>query len=325
MTFGLILSFLEGRRQTEAMSAALCASFIVSSGVVKSVGVWLMQDRGASEFVMPMLTGLIFFVPLLISVWLLQQSPPPDCHDRELRAIRAAMTSEDRRKFIRAFWPGLSLLVLVYILLTVVRTIRDDFAVELWRDMGIDKAPSVFTSSEMWVGLVVTALCGLTIWVKDNWLAIRLTIGLMAAAFMLVLGASWLQRTANLSPFLFMVGCGIGLYIPYVAFHTTIFERLIAVSRMPSNLGFLMYLADSIGYLGYALLIVLRTQVKELHSMLPLFHGTLLISAITSIVCLAGAWFYFHQKLGSISLTNPIAPPPAVGDTELSEAVVANG
>ncbi len=177
MTFGLILSFLEGRRQTEALSAALCASFIVSSGVVKSVGAWLVQTMGVSEFMMPMATGLIFVLPLLVAVWVLQRTPPPDQQDRELRSDRQAMSSHDRRQFVRVFWPGLTLLIVVYILLTVVRTIRDDFAVELWRDMGVQQTPSVFTTSEMLVGLVVTALCGLMIWVRGNWLAIQLTMG----------------------------------------------------------------------------------------------------------------------------------------------------
>jgi hypothetical protein len=85
MIFGLILSYLEGRKQTEALSAALCASFIVSSGVVKSVGSWLIQEYQVSDFSMPMITGAIFFVPLLISVWVLQMTPPPDVEDRELR------------------------------------------------------------------------------------------------------------------------------------------------------------------------------------------------------------------------------------------------
>ena len=33
--------------------------------------------------------------------------------------------------------------------------------------------------------------------------------------------------------------------------HTTIFERLIAMTRDRGNLGYLMYLADAFGYLGY--------------------------------------------------------------------------
>ena len=308
MIFGLILSYLEGRKQTEALSAALCASFILSSGVVKSVGSWLIQDWGVSEFSMPMVAGMIFFVPLLIAVWILQRTPPPDQQDRELRNERPPMNSADRLNFLNAYWPGLSLLVLVYVALTIVRTVRDDFAVEIWRDMGAQQTPSVFATSEVWVGIGVTALCGLTIWVRSNWLAIRLTIGLMSLSFVLVLLSTMMQSVGGLSPFAFMVSCGIGLYVPYVAFHTTIFERLIAVSRLPSNLGFLMYVADSIGYLGYAVIIVLRTQLEDAHSLLPFFRWTLVFAATFSIICLSVAWAYFHRKL--LGMVGPVDRSP---------------
>ncbi len=52
--------------------------------------------------------------------------------------------------------------------ITVVRTIRDDFAVEIWRDMGISGTPSVFATSETIVGIAVTAFCALTIWVAQQ-------------------------------------------------------------------------------------------------------------------------------------------------------------
>ena len=48
---------------------------IMASGVVKSVGRWLVQDVGLSEFQMPMVTGMIFLVPLLLSVWMLLGIP----------------------------------------------------------------------------------------------------------------------------------------------------------------------------------------------------------------------------------------------------------
>jgi Family of unknown function (DUF5690) len=297
MIFGLVLSYLEGRKQTEALSAALCASFIVSSGVVKSVGSWLMQDLGVSEFSMPMIAGAIFFVPLLVSVWVLQKTPPPDVEDRQLRSERKAMTREDRRKFLYAFWPGITLLILVYITLTIARTIRDDFAVEIWRDMGVSKTPSVFATSETWVGVIATTCLALTMLVRDNLRAMRVTIGLMCVAFVLVAIAAWSNRLGMLSPFVFMVMCGIGLYIPYVAFHTSVFERLIAAARMPSNLGFLMYMADSIGYLGYAVVIVAKTWMKKDLELLPYFQWILLLSAATSVLCLLAALIYFQRAL----------------------------
>lgn len=299
MTFGLILAFLEGRKQTEALSAALCASFIVSSGVVKSIGRWLVQDLGVSEYQMPMLTGLIFFAPLLVALWVLQSTPPPDNEDRNLRTERKAMSRRERQQFMRTYWPGLSLLIYVYFSLTVVRTLRDDFGVEIWRDMGVTQTPSVFATSETVVAVLVTACSGLVIWVRNNILALRITVASMIVAFLLVAGSAVGERTGILSPFAFMVACGIGLYVPYVAFHTTVFERLIAASRLPSNLGFLMYLADSLGYLGYAIIIISKTRWSTQVEMLPFFRWTLLIAAVTSIVSLVAAMIYFHRALVS--------------------------
>ncbi len=38
LIWGLVFGFMEGRRTSEVLGAILCASFILSSGVVKSVG-----------------------------------------------------------------------------------------------------------------------------------------------------------------------------------------------------------------------------------------------------------------------------------------------
>jgi hypothetical protein len=297
LVFGLVLGYLEGRRQTEALSAALCASFIASSGVVKSVGQWLIQDVGVSEYQMPALAGLIFVLPLFVSVWLLQATPPPDEGDRRLRGERIAMDGTKRRQFLAAYWPGLVLLVFVFVALTVIRTIRDDFGVEIWRDMGVSETPAIFAETDIVVAICVTAANALAIWIRNNLTAIRVTVGLMAGSFLLV-GVSVAQQAAgSLSPFGFMVICGVGLYIPYVAFHTTVFERLIAASRRPCNLGFLMYVADALGYFGYAVIIVLKTAQGSSVTVLPFFRWALAIVAALSIVALLVAIVYFEKRL----------------------------
>ena len=107
MVFGFVLSFLEGRITTEALAAALCASFIMSSGVVKSIGQWLIQSKSVGEFQMPMITGLIFLPPLLFSVWVLQKTPPPSALDVQARNKRSTMNKGDRWNFFAAYWPGL--------------------------------------------------------------------------------------------------------------------------------------------------------------------------------------------------------------------------
>ena len=75
MIWGLVVWYLEGRRTSEILLAALSCSFIVSSGVVKSVGLWLMQDCPVAEAWMPAVTGPCFLPLLLASVWVLTCLP----------------------------------------------------------------------------------------------------------------------------------------------------------------------------------------------------------------------------------------------------------
>lgn len=297
MVFGIVLAYLEGRRQTEALAAGLCASFIVSSGVVKSIGRWLMDSHSVSEFHMPWVTGALFFPPLLFFVWLLHRSPEPSDLDRQVRSERGTMSQQDRRQFFRAYAPGLSLLLLTYIVLTIIRTIRDDFGVEIWSSLGVSEKPAVFTQSELIVGLVATALNAFAICFVRNLAALRAAAVMMCAGFIVAIGATIAVGEGRVSPFLFMVACGVGLYIPYVAFHTTVFERIVAASPHPGNLAFLMYLADSIGYLGYAGVISLKMFGPEQIDILWWFRNILIWGSGGSIITLVAAIIYFELKL----------------------------
>lgn len=294
MVFGLVLGYLEGRRQTEALAAVLCASFITASGIVKSIGQTLIRSWGVSEYQMPMLVGMMFFVPLLFAAWVLAKTPPPTVADIASRQARAAMQPSDRRAFVRAYWPGLSLLVVIYIFLTIIRTIRDDFGVEILRDLGVQKT-TTFGQTETIVTLVVTLLSGLVICIRSHLLALRVTFLFMAGAFALVGASAVGQNLGLLSPFGFMIAAGVGIYIPYVAFHTTVFERIIAAVERPCNLGFLMYLADAIGYLGYSVVLVIRESNRSVDEVLPFFRLLLLVVAVLSLVATLVASLYFRR------------------------------
>ena len=88
-----------------------------------------------------------------------------------------------------------------------------------------------------------------------------------------------------LDGFAFMVLVGIGLYLPYVAIHTTIFERLIAMTRDRGNLGYLMYLADAFGYLGYPTFMLIGRPWFGRSNALNIFSATCLIMATLSMAC----------------------------------------
>src|SRR5579859_6545968 len=87
MIWGLVFGFLEGRRVSEVLGAMLCGAFIVSSGVVKSAGKWVMLRGWADEYWMPALTGLIFAPLLLVCVGGLAALPPPSPEDERLRVV----------------------------------------------------------------------------------------------------------------------------------------------------------------------------------------------------------------------------------------------
>lgn len=296
MVFGLVIAFLEGRQLTEALAAGLCASFIIASGVVKSVGRTLIQDWGFTEYWMPFVTGLLFVVPLLVAVWMLAQIPPPTAQDIERRSKREPMDKAARRDFFRRHSLGLTGLLAIYVLLTLGRSLRDDFAVEIWRDLGVSDEPDVFARSEFWVMIGVVVINGLVMLIRDNRKAFLASIGLLSLGFAIVMAAIAGHSSGRMSPMAFMVTLGLGMYIPYVAFHTTVFERMIAAFRETGTIGYLLYLADAIGYLGYVGVMVFRNTVSGEVDFLGLLIWVSLFIAIVSTILtlLLGGHFFKH-------------------------------
>ncbi len=295
MVFGLVLGFLEGRRHTEALTAGLCTSFILADGVTKSIGSWLLS-QGIPERWMPCCAGLVFVPPLLLFVWMLTRITPPTHHDVALRSERVPMTRGDRNRLLYKYGPGIVALVIVYLLVTILRSIRADFAKEIWMGLGSEAAPSTFTTSEIYVALGVLVVNGLCVLIRDNGRAFFTSIGVsMFGIILLVATLAGLQWNC-LDGFSFMVLMGLGLYLPYVAVHTTVFERMIAMTRERGNQGFLMYVADAVGYLGYVAVILGKEFLPKTGNFLGFFTFTGWTVASFSIIALVLAWVYFSRR-----------------------------
>ncbi len=270
MIWGLVFSYVEGRRVSELLGAMLCASFIVSSGLVKSAGALLLQ-AGVSERWMPALTGLPFMPLLLLSLWMLERLPPPSPQDEAERAPRAPMGRTDRAAFLRDHGLPLALLVGGYVLLTAMRDFRDNFAPELWNALGMGGSAAVFSQSE--VPVAVIALSGLAalMLVRDNLRALLamhaliLLGGLMLGLGTLAFQAGWL------GPMPWMIVTGAGLYLAYTPFNAMLFDRMIAVVGRAGNAGFLIYVADASGYAGSVALLVWRSLFAPGRNWLPVF------------------------------------------------------
>lgn len=295
LVFGLVLGFVEGRRMTELFVAGLCASFILADGFTKSVGATLLA-RGVAERWMPFGAGLVFLLPLVVFVWMLAQIPPPTVDDENARSTRTPMSGAERLAMVRRHGVRLFGVVLAYLLITVLRSVRADFAPEIWAGLGLGRQPAIFTQSELWVTLGVVLLNGAVVLLHDNRRAFFTSLGLSAAGLATALGALVAMRLGWLSPFTFMVLLGVGMYVPYVAVHTTVFERLIALTRERGNIGFLMYIADSIGYIGYAVVMVARGAFPAKGDFLGFFLDLATVLVAGALISVTLSWILYARR-----------------------------
>ena len=136
MVWGLVVLYLEGRRTSEMLLAGLSCAYIVASGAVKDIGLWLMSTVQVDQFWMPCATGICFLPPFVGSVWLLNQLPQPDADDIAARVERTTMGGSQRWQFFRQFLPEMLLLSTVYFFLTAYRDFRDNFGKELFESLG---------------------------------------------------------------------------------------------------------------------------------------------------------------------------------------------
>ena len=293
--FGLVLGFSEGRKNTEFLIAGLCASFIVSDGVSKSIGT-LLLGSGVSENWMPFFAGLVFLIPTLVFIVMLAFAPPPSVSDIAARSAREPMSSKDRWDFFNKYAPGLSGITLVYLFVTLLRSVRADFAVELWAGLGYPKTPAVFTQSELLVSFAVIIITGFAVLISNHYKAFRFALFTCLSGFVILL-STVTGLNFGLGNFPFMVLIGLGVYLPYVAIHAIVFERLIALTREHANVGFLMYIVDSVGYTGYIGLMLLRYSVPAGYSILSIFLTICFYLGIAGIVIITFCYLYFKSKL----------------------------
>lgn len=296
MIWGLVYGYMEGRRVSEVLAAMLCASFILSSGVVKSVGVWLMQAWHVDRFWMPAATGAVFLPLLLVSVWVLNALPPPSARDEAERTRRKPMTAAERGAFLKAYAPGLIAIVLGYILLTAFRDYRDNFAAEIWTALGFGGQAEIFSASELPVAVIALIGMAAVIAVRDNRKALMVILGMVAAGFV-VLGLATAAFQAHLlSPLVWMILAGSGLYIAYNPINAVLFDRMVAASGQTANAGFLIYVADSSGYLGSVVVLLWRNFGQGSLDWLQFFIRGAYVTSVVGGVATALAAVYFHRR-----------------------------
>lgn len=296
MIWGLVFGYMEGRRTSEILGAVLCASFIVSSGAVKSVGILLVQNLHVPVFWMPAVAGLVFVPLLLVAVWALSVLPPPTVSDEAARVRRAPMTGQEVRDFLAEYALGIALLVVTYVFATALRDFRDNFAAELWSALGYANPATVFTATELPVAAAALIALGVIVKVQDNLRAFAVIHGVILVGLVLLGGSTLAFDAGWLGPLPWMIASGAGLYLVYTPFNAMLFDRLVAVSGRVATAGFLIYVADSAGYSGSVALLLWRNFGMLHVEWLTVFRVAAYSTAVVGLVLVTLSLIYFTRR-----------------------------
>lgn len=230
--WGLMVRFTEGRARTDAIVSMLNFTYIGMNGVVKATAQWLVM-HGLSP--RAMVAGFCLFAMAGGSVMAaaLARVPPPSSADLALRCARDEMRSvrADGCALLARHGVGLSLVLLTYMVVGVLRTVRDYYEKELFDAVGMDDRPTATAVAELICGMAVLCMTGLLAFIADSWRALNviLVCSAMGGAMTAVVTLAW--RAGMVGGFVWVLGVGMAIFVPYVSLGTVLFDRLLAAAH----------------------------------------------------------------------------------------------
>ena len=334
MVWGLIVSYLEGRRTSELLLAGLSCSYIVSSGMVKDFARALMEGGVASwwntipvigttvaswtgkvsESWMPAITGFYFLPTFLLCVWLLNQIPRPDHLDVQERVERKPMGRAERLAFVRQFTLGIVLLCVAYFFLTAYRDFRDNYQVELFDELGYSYAQNktIISRAETIVMFGVLGALALLNVIRQNRFGLIASFAVMSGGLILMGLSTLLLEAQMISGFWWMTLIGLGSYLAYVPYGSLLFDRLLASTRVVGTAVFAIYLADAIGYTGSVGIQLFKDMAQSDLSRLSFFKNFTYLMSVVGAFCLIWSCLYFLRKEKQAQASEaPLAAQPA--------------
>jgi hypothetical protein len=313
MVYGVVFSFLEGRRFTEMLAMGLNISVVVASGILKTtyIEVHLLLP-GISEFWMPFFMGLLFLPLFLTFVWMLSVIPAPTAEDVGLRTERIPMTRADKAVVMRELGLPIVCLVFCYALLVVVRDLRDNFTIEIWNEIEAGWSSSVLSKTELITGIAVLVIVGSLAVVRNNLVGFRLSTLILGGGITITGLATYLFQNALIGGFYWMLLVGLGMFLSYTILQTVVFERMIALFRLKANAGYFVYICESIGYMGSGALLLCKSFfMKDISWSGVLMHFTYL-QMVIGLLLLAVSNIYFERYRGNCASRNVKSPLAAL-------------
>ena len=295
MIWGILFSYIEGRRISEILNVGVSVTLIISSGIVKSIGQFVLDTFHVTEYWMPAITGALCYPIMILSVLFLNQIPEPNEIDKIQRTERQPMSKAECIDFLRKFFSGIVLLVIFYSALTIFRELRDSFAADIWKELDV-KGAMIFTQTEIPITIVVLGLMLMLYFIKSNrWAVNSIYIMSMIGGGLMII-STILFTLHILSPIWWMVISGLGMYLGYIPFSFLI-DRLIASLKIISTMVFLLYLADSFGYLGTAIVFIIKNFSEITISWTNMLIYMAYISGGIAMISIYFIFRYFRRQI----------------------------
>jgi hypothetical protein len=306
MFYGVILGFLEGRMITDLLVAALTASFIIGSGFAKSIGKWVMDFLGVSEFLMPFVADVLMYIPLCISIWFLAQMPVPNASDINDRVERRPMFKEERKAFLKEFGLGMFLFIISYVLLTAYREFRDNFMPEILKELGYGGQTALFTKTEVPIAIIVLLLMASMRLITNHKKAFLLIQSLLLLGAVIIAVSTFLYQIQVINPIFWLIGVGFGAYIAYSMCNSLYFERMLAAFKYTATVGFMITLADYYAYFGSLGVLFYKNFFQTEMPNVTFFIYTSYFLSGTYFLMVLVSIFYFEKKRKSFALENTV-------------------
>lgn len=306
--WGVIFSFLEGRRTTDILASIMGVSMALSSGIAKSLGLYALHDLHVSEFWMPALIGAIAFPLLCFTGWMMTRFPKPTAADIASRSVRVTLNGRERWKLFRQFMPILIMLFAANLLLTIQRDVKEDFIVCI---IDVSTISSwAFAQIDSIATLVLLATFALLATTYDHLkvlciLLILSTLGMGTLAF---LGINF--HHINLPTTIWLFGQSLCLDMAYLSFQTIFFERFIACFKIRGNVGFFIITIDFVGYLGTLALLLFKEFYASHIDWQSFYNHMSFWIGIVCCIAFMGSFVYMIQakkRKQSIDLSNNVS------------------
>lgn len=301
--WGVIFSFIEGRKVTDILASLLGVSMVFSSGVAKSFGLFAMNEMQIDQFWMPAVIGG-FALPLLVFMgYMLKRLPQPTAEDIALRNERVVLDGKGRVALFRKYAPILTLLFIGNFMLLVLRDIKEDFLVNIL-DMS-NQSSWLFARIDTIVTLIILGIFALFAFFRSNIRALLWLMTLVIAGCLTMTYVSFHYETLDLKPVTWLFIQSLSLYIAYLTFQTIFFDRFIACFRIKGNVGFFIALIDFIGYLGTVTLLSTKEFLNIKLEWFALFnHIAGFVGATCSILFIVASILIHRKYMQGLKLKN---------------------